>query len=104
MAIKIVKRVPLDYLGKGYEEAFLEFGAIAMRDYEELIKKSQEYADKPQESIKFVQKVLQERFVGGKFPQEGELKDVSKDDLLDFDAEVFLRSFQTLVGQADPKD
>lgn len=103
MPIQIKKRISLDFLGEEYKDAYLEFNSVAMRDYEKLVKQSRELSDKPEESLKFITGFLTDRFLSGKFPQEGELKEVGKDDLLDFDAEVFLKSFQMLTGQPDPK-
>lgn len=101
--IQIKKRIGLDFLGEEYKEGYLEFNSVAMKDYEALAKKSQSLSEDPTESIKFIVSFLTDRFVGGKFPQGGELKDVTKEQLPEFDAEVFLKSFQLLTGQLDPK-
>lgn len=103
MAIQIKKRISLDFLGDEYKEAYLEFNSVAMRDYETLIKQSRDLEDKPEQSLKFIQSFLLERFMGGKFPENDKLRDIQKEELLDFDAEVFLKSFQSLTGQLDPK-
>lgn len=103
MPIQIKKRISLDFLGEEYKEAYLEFNSVTMREYPALVKQSRELGENAEESIKFVQSFLTERFVGGKFPQGGEVKDVSKEDLLDFDADVFFQCFQSLTGQVSPK-
>lgn len=101
--IQIKKRISLDFLGDEYKEAYLEFTSVPIREYQKLLADSRKTADDPVKSVEFMANFLSDRFVGGKFPQDGELKDVVKDQLTEFDAEVFLRAFQTLTGQIDPK-
>lgn len=102
--IQIKKRIGLDFLGEEYKEGYLEFNSISIRDYEKLLKVQK--ALNPEDgaaNLNFIKTTLEDRFVGGKIPQAGELKDIVKEDLIDFDADTLLRSFQVLTGQVDPK-
>lgn len=100
---KVTKRVSLEFLGEEYKEAYLVFNAITMREYESLKQRSAASAGDGIKSLKFIESELASRFVGGKFPVDGKLIDVTKEDLPDLPGEVFIEAMGKLTGAPDPK-
>ena len=105
MKIVIKKKVSLDFLGDDYKEAYINFNAFSIGDFEIILDQAEEIKEDGKKSIVFILKVLKERFIDGKFPNEkGELEDLTADDLVQFDFEVVNKCFQILSGQnPDPK-
>lgn len=104
MTLVIKKKVSLDFLGEGYEEAYLIFKSIPLKDYQGIMEEMPDENDN-QKSLELIVKYLKKYFVGGKFPDEdSKLQDVSVDDVDDLDGETAITCFQTLMGQRiDPK-
>ena len=105
MALVIKKKVSFDFLGEGYEGAYLVFKSISVTEHEAITKKAKEFEDKPEGSIEYMLGLLKKHFVSGKFPNDSdELTEVSSDDLDGLDAESLVRCFQIFTGQdPDPK-
>lgn len=105
MAIKIIKRISLDFLGETYSDSYLEFNSIALKEYNELRIKSQEIDKKGDDtaSFDFLVEQISSRFVGGKIKQGDSLVDVTKDDILDLPGDVILTCIKQLMGETDPK-
>lgn len=100
MAIVIKKRIDLGYLGEGYADSYLTFKAIAIREYDELTSKAKAVEKDQAKALPFITAQLKERFIEGKVLGEN----VTADDLEDLPADVFLRCFEEIRGQLDPKD
>lgn len=97
--IVIKKRMSLDFLGEKYKDCYLEFGAIPMRDYEKYMGMAKANKDESK-AVSFIVSTLQDLFIGGQFIDDnGELFDVNKDELGDFDMNVMITVFKALTGQ-----
>lgn len=100
MGLVIRKKVTLEFLGDEYKDAYLVFKAIPVGD----LKKIQdgmpkEDAEDKSQAIPIMLNVLKDYFLSGKAPGEnGELTDVSKEDLNDLDANTAIKCFQALSG------
>jgi len=102
--IEIKKKIQLDFLGEDYKEAYLEFRAIPLKEYEVYTKQLQNEKDDSVAGLMVID-ILDKQFMGGEFPDEkGEMFKVEKDQLKDFDIETAIKVFQALTGQIqDPK-
>lgn len=102
--IVIKKRVGLEFLGEEYKEGYVVLSSIPMREYEEITKKLAELKANEDEnkSVVFVRDTITARFVEGKFPVDGSLEDIDKDDLLDLPAEFFIQAMAQLNGTPSP--
>lgn len=100
--ILIKKRISLDFLGDEYKDAYLTFSSIPMKEYEGINKKIKDIGDDSEKALTFVRDMVTERFIEGEFPQDGESKKVTKEDLSDFPAEVFLEVMSQLNGKISP--
>lgn len=97
--IVIKKSISLDFLGDDYKEAYLEFKTIPMRDYQKYIKAASTNKDEAK-AVDFIVTTLQDLFISGKFPnEEGELFDLTKEDILDLDVITTITAFKILTGQ-----
>lgn len=101
--IVIKKRVSLDFLGDEYSDSYLVFRGIAVREYPELMKRTQQLGEDGAKSIELIRTELTERFIEGKVKVDGSLVEVTKEDLADLTADVFLVCYQTIAGTPDPK-
>lgn len=106
----VKKRVSLEFLGEDYKDGYLVFRSIPTRDYEDLMVKVKEKEDKQEESIGLLVDVICNYFLEGKFPVDGKLEDLTKEDVSEIDKETTIKCFQILTGQdlsedtPDPKD
>lgn len=97
--IVIKKRIPLDFVGDEYKEAYIEFRTIPMRDYEKYVEAAGDNKDE-KKSVTFIMQTLEDLFICGKFPDEkGELFDLSKEDVNDLDVNTIVTVFKILTGQ-----
>lgn len=95
--IVIKKRLSLDFLGKEHEGDYLIFRAVPVGEYHKLIPVGE---DDNQDALKKIIKLLEEKFVEGRFQKQ----DVDKADMSKFDGDTLVRCFQILTGQElDPK-
>lgn len=106
MALVIKKRVSLDFLGNGYEDAYLVFKSIPAIELEELTPKLEKLEKETKGSLAFVISILKDYFLSGEFPNdEGKLEPVNKEDLDQLDPNSVVKCFQVFTGQQiDPKD
>lgn len=93
--IVIRKRVSLSFLGKGYEESYLDFKAIPIKDYQAILEEIENNSDDNKKSLSFIIDLIPKYFLEGKFQGE----DVIKEDLNDLDQDTFLEIFQRITGQ-----
>jgi len=99
MPIVIKKRIDLSFLGTDYNDSYLVFSSISIREYEELLPQLESIANDNLKSLQYIKTVLNEHFLEGKFQGV----DVKKEDLEEFDLETLMTCFQRFTGQADPK-
>lgn len=99
MGLVIRRKITLEFLGDQYKDAYLEFQAIPVKDVVEIqAKMPGEDADKAT-AIPVMLEVLQKYFLKGKFPgADGNLEDVTKEDLGNLDVEAAIHCFQGLSG------
>lgn len=101
--IVIKKRVSLEFLGEDYKEAYLIFKAIPVSEYEQMIPKF-DSALQRLDNIRITVEVLKAKFIEGKFPVDGKLADITKEDIGSFDEATLSEAFQYISGQKlDPK-
>lgn len=101
--IVIKKRVSLEFLGEDYKDAYLDFQSIPLKEYDKYVNMAK---DKDEvKATNLVLDTLKEKFIGGKFPDEnGELFDIEKSQIEEFDITVAIQAFKILTGQdQDPK-
>lgn len=105
MALKIIKRISLEFLGEGYKDSYLDFNSIPLKEYGELHARTKEIEKKNDDnaSFDFIVDQVTSRFVGGKIKQGEEMVDVTKDNLEDLPGEVILKCLNNLVGDLSPK-
>lgn len=102
MAIVIKKRVSLAFLGEEYSEGYLTFKALPVSEYAGLLPKF-EKANR-QDSIDLTTKLLKEKFIEGKFPDNGKLIDVTAEQIEEFDEATLAECLSYVTGQKlDPK-
>lgn len=96
----IRKKVTLEFLGNEYKDAYLVFKSIPISQLETLLDKMPKEGDTNNtKSISAMLEVLKEYFLDGKFPNaQGQLEDVTKDDLDNIDADTAIHCFQGLSG------
>ena len=101
--IIIKKRVSLEFLGEDYKEAYLIFKSIPLKDFDKYAELANTKDNKA--ASKLVIDTLISQFVSGKFPDEnGELFDVTKEQIKEFDIQTATTAFKSLTGQEpDPK-
>jgi hypothetical protein len=98
--IVIKKKISLDFLGEEYKDGYLVFKSIPLRDFEQYATKAKELEGDEKASSQLIISILQENFITGMFPDEkGDLFEVKKDQLLDFDVATAVKVFSILTGQ-----
>lgn len=99
MKIVIKKHVDLAFLGEEYKDAYINFKAIPISDFEQ-IRKDMGKADENQTAASFLQPFLKKYFVNGKFPDDdGKLQNLDKNDLDGLDSETILECWKEVTGQ-----
>lgn len=75
-------------------------------EQERLTKLSAENSDDSKKSLHMIMSYLKEYFISGNFPntKTGVLESVEASDLDGLDQEAAIHCFETLTGQADPKE
>lgn len=98
--IVIKKKISLDFLGEDYKDGYLEFKSIPLKEYEEYTKNISDVKDDDSAASQMIIDILNNNFLGGKFPDdEGKLFDVEKDQLKEFDIVTAIQVFKILTGQ-----
>lgn len=99
MAIVIEKRVSLAFLGEKYENSYLSFKSISIKEYEGLQAKAKEIEKDQEKALPFILGELKGRFISGDVAGTS----VTADDIEDLPADVVLQCFKEIQGQIDPK-
>lgn len=101
--VVIKKRVNLDFLGEEYKDAYVVFNSLPIKEYEDIIGDIEEKLSE-RESLALIRKILKDKFIEGKFPEDGKPFDLSKENMDEFDVETVTRVFQVFTGRlTDPK-
>lgn len=105
MPINIKKRVPLDFLGTDYKDAYLTFSVVTVSEYETLIPKMEAVRDDRVQSANHMLAYVKSKFVEGKFPDDaGKLQPVVESDLDGLDEGTLVDCFERMTGRTlDPK-
>lgn len=99
--IIIRKRINLGFLGKDYEDGFVEFKSLTVRDVQDKLDKITSAADDNKKSAELMVNLLKECFLNGKFVNGGNTEDINREDLDDFDIRSIIKFFGILTGQDD---
>ena len=106
MKFQVVKRLKLDFLGEGWEKAYIDFNALTIRE-------TQEYAEfaglsvksSAKEQLKATDKMLElldSKFIKGKAFDGKTLVDIKKEDLLELPTSVVSKAVTTMTGDLSP--
>lgn len=101
--ITINTRVNLDFLGEEYNESYLSFKSIPMKDLDSIMSEMKKVSEDDSKSLGYLTELVTTRFVEGKVSQNGKLQDVISDDLLDFPSNVITACIERMIGKSDPK-
>lgn len=104
MAFVVKKTLKLDFLGDGWQDAYLEFSGLTFKESRGFSeKKFDENNPESAENLEFVITLLKTHFLGGKGWNGSELVDITTDDLEDLPVDAISKSVEALVGgTADP--
>lgn len=96
--IVIKKRITLEFIDEKYKDCYLEFKTIPMKDYGKYVDMAT--GEKETKAVDFITNTLTDLFVAGKFlGEDGELFDVKKEELGEFDINTTIAVFKILTGQ-----
>ena len=102
--IRIKKRVTLEFLGDEYNDSYLEFYALPIKEYKSLVEQIEAIGEDNQKATEAVIETLKKNFVAGKISVDGKLEDVDAEDIESLDIETILKSYQRYTGtDLDPK-
>lgn len=104
--IVIEKTVSLEFLGKQYKDSFLILKAMPVGKYKEYRKKldKQEKDEGGVKALETIISILEENFIRGKIFHNGDLVDLTKENISDLDGESVVKCFERFVGtDIDPK-
>lgn len=100
MGLVVRKKVPLDFLGEGYEGSFLVFRSIPVSDLLKIQDKLPKEDEASIKAIPIILEILKEYFVTGEFPNEvtGDIEVVQAKDIDNMTSDMAVRCFQSLTG------
>jgi hypothetical protein len=108
---KVVKKLSLDFFGKGWEGAYINFQALTVKDIKDKFPEFTKIDEKDETAalrgIDTVLELLKEKFISGKgINDEGKLVDLKPGDLENLPAEIISRALSFLsqgVAAPSPK-
>lgn len=80
----IKKRIALDFLGDEYKDSYVIVKSIGVGEYENL--------------KGTVRDQVVERFIEGKIEQDGQLVDITPENILDLTGDAFVEIFNAMTG------
>ncbi len=101
----VKKRIPLDDLGEGWEEAFITFTPFTYRNNDKIISLRSTVLDKnatdeqTKKASDDIKELLSDNLIEGKGFNGKELVDITKENLPDLPMEVFTKCLMALQGQ-----
>lgn len=100
MAIRIKKKVTLEFLGDEYKDSYLVFAALPVKDFKDFQEKADKAAD-DEKALDLIIATLKDNFIEGKVEDQT----VTAEDMDSLDRETVLKSFQRYTGtDLDPKE
>ncbi len=91
--ITIKKRISLGFLGEDYTDSYMIFNCVSVAEF-----------DDPKAFTGTVREETIKRFIEGKVNQDGQMVDITKDNITDLPSDVFIESFNHITGnKIDPK-
>lgn len=95
----VEKKLTLEYLGEDYKDSYITFKVLPFRKYSEIMEKAKQIGEDNEASIKYMQEIVSENFIGGMFKG----KELTQDDVAEFDGDTIVHAFQTIAGEPNPK-
>jgi hypothetical protein len=93
------RRVPLDFLGDGWESAYIDFRRGHWRDTEVI-----EAIQQEKKGTDGLIAILQHMFAGGQMVDEtGQLVEMVAENIAEFDNEALIELSEKMQGNVDPK-
>lgn len=106
MKFSIKKKVPLDFLGEEWKDAYIILTPLAVREFERIQKiapKDETDVEANLEAMNQMLAIISEHFVSGKGYDGEALVAIEKDDIKDLPMEILTVLISSLAGKADPK-
>lgn len=101
--IVIKKKISLEFLGEEYKDAYLTFSSIPVSEHAKIADKIKSIGEDNDKALEMLTELVAGRFIEGKFPNsEGNLEDVSKEQLTQFPIEVYSEVMGQLQGKVSP--
>lgn len=85
----VKKKLMLDFLGEEYADSYIVLRSISVGEYDKL--------------DGTVREEVMNRFESGQINQDGKMVDITKDNLTELPGEVFVKAFEVMTGNIDPK-
>jgi hypothetical protein len=103
MAFVVKKNFSLDFLGEGWQAAYINFSLPSLEESLQQASPSQEEieADPKKYTLEMVS-FLEEHFIDGKGFNGSQLVDLEKEDIKRLPTSVFAKATQLLSGAVDP--
>lgn len=100
----IKKRIPLDFLGEGWKEAYVEFSPFSFVDNDKIIAMRKfgldQNGDNAKEASDQLLEVVKEKFIEGKGWNGEKLINITKENLAELPIEVIVKVLQELQGNS----
>lgn len=99
MPFPVKKTLKLDFLGEGWEGAYINFSGLTFKETRGFAaqKLNEQDAEDP-ENVEFVLSLLKDHFLDGKGFNGTDLSDLTADDIEDLPVDVIGKSVELLAG------
>jgi hypothetical protein len=101
MAFVVTKELKLDYLGQGWEQAYLKLSSLSfneMREFAKLGAKLDKENPENDKNLDITLDLLQKHFISGKAWDGKELVELTPDDLGELPTDALTKGIQVLAG------
>lgn len=102
MSIVVTKRLSLEFLGEEYKEGYLNLRSISLKEYSDLKGDIDKLEDDGDKALDYIKRLILDRFVSGSIPQGKETTEITKENIEDLPAEVFIEAMSVLSGKISP--
>lgn len=104
MEFKATSKFSLDFLGEGWENCYIEFKALTIRDMSDSLMEiaSMAQENRSKEVLDKVLMLLQEKFVAGRGVGAKGIVDLAKDDLKELPIKALNKLIAFLTGEMNP--
>jgi len=101
MAFTLKKKISLtEVLGEGHDNSYIIVRPVPYNEYKKL---NDDLASSDKTASEYAFDITKERFVEGKILQDGEVKELTAENLGELPGELFLEVFEYLTGKISPK-